>query len=56
MQFHPRNDKMFLVCPMRHPAVLVHVDASHEIIPMDDEVKNQNYACSRKQLMLILFI
>lgn len=37
VQFHPRIDKMFLVCPMRHPAVLVHVDASHEIIPMDDE-------------------
>lgn len=37
VQFHPRNDKMFLVCPMRHPAVLVNVDASHEIIPMDDE-------------------
>ena len=31
---------MFLVCPMRHPAVLVHVDAAHEIIPMDDEVRN----------------
>lgn len=39
-QFHPRNDKMFLVCPMRHAAVLVNVDSSHEIIPIDDEVSS----------------
>lgn len=40
VQFHPRNDKMFLVCPMRHPAVLVRVDNienPHQIVPLDDE-------------------
>ncbi|CAL4068814.1 unnamed protein product, partial [Meganyctiphanes norvegica] len=40
VQFHPRNDKMFLVCPMRHPAVLVKVDNTenpHQIVPLDDE-------------------
>ncbi|XP_076036210.1 retinoblastoma binding protein 5 [Oratosquilla oratoria] len=37
IQFHPRTDKMFLVCPMRHPAVLVKVESTHEIVPMEDE-------------------
>ena len=38
VQFHPRNDKMFLVCPMRHAAVLVDVDGEHQIVPLDEDV------------------
>ncbi|EEB12135.1 restnoblastoma-binding protein, putative [Pediculus humanus corporis] len=37
VQFHPRNDKMFLVCPMRHAAVLVDVDGEHQIVPLDED-------------------
>lgn len=42
---------MFLVCPMRHPAVLVHMDASHEIIPMDDEVRISFINISRENIL-----
>lgn len=38
VQFHPRNDRQFLVCPMRHAAVLVEVDGDHKVVPLDDEV------------------
>uniref|UniRef100_A0A224YQH2 COMPASS component SWD1 n=1 Tax=Rhipicephalus zambeziensis TaxID=60191 RepID=A0A224YQH2_9ACAR len=37
VQFHPRNDKAFLVCPIKHAAVLVNVDGAHSTIPLDDE-------------------
>lgn len=37
VQFHPRNDRQFLVCPMRHAAVLVEVDGEHKVVPLDDE-------------------
>jgi COMPASS component SWD1 len=37
VQFNPRSDKWFLVCPMRHAAVLVSIEGSHKIVPMDDE-------------------
>lgn len=38
VQFHPRNDKKFLVCPMRHAAVLVDTDGEHQIVPLDEDV------------------
>lgn len=38
VQFHPRNDRLFLVCPMRHAAVLVDIDGEHKVVPLDDEV------------------
>lgn len=37
VQFHPRNDKSFLVCPIKHAAVLVRADGGHSSIPLDDE-------------------
>lgn len=49
MQFHPRNDRQFLVCPMRHAAVLVDVDGEHKVVPLDDEV-------SRNEIDVILFL
>ena len=33
--------KMFLVCPMRHAAVLMTVDGSHKLVPLDDEVSTK---------------
>lgn len=38
VQFDPRNDKRFLVCPMRHAALLVDTDGDHKILPIDDDV------------------
>ncbi|XP_038214576.1 retinoblastoma-binding protein 5 homolog [Zerene cesonia] len=37
VQFDPRNDKRFLVCPMRHAALLVDTDGGHKILPIDDD-------------------
>lgn len=37
VQFNPRNENMFLVCPMKHAAVLVSVEGSHSVVPLDDE-------------------
>lgn len=37
VQFHPRDDKIFLVTPMRHAAVLMDVEKSHGVVPVDDD-------------------
>ncbi|GAB6024240.1 Retinoblastoma-binding protein 5 [Chamberlinius hualienensis] len=37
IQIHPRNDNMFLVCPMKYAAVVVTVDGSHNVVPLDEE-------------------
>lgn len=38
-QFHPRKKNLFLVCPMKHAAVLVKTDDNtHEIVPMSEDV------------------
>lgn len=37
VQYHPRNEKSFLVCPMKHAAVLVNVDGTHSVVPLDEE-------------------
>jgi COMPASS component SWD1 len=46
VQFHPRNDKIFLVCPMRHAAVLVDTDGDHRIVPLDDDQSDLNIVAS----------
>lgn len=38
VQFHPRNLNKFLVCPMRHAAVMVDVEGTHRVIPLDEDV------------------
>lgn len=38
VQFDPRNDNRFLVCPMRYAAVLVTIDAEHKCLPLDTDV------------------
>ncbi|XP_058118734.1 retinoblastoma-binding protein 5 homolog [Anopheles ziemanni] len=37
VQFHPRNDDKFLVCPMRYAAILVDVGGKHECLPLDND-------------------
>ncbi|XP_063712669.1 retinoblastoma-binding protein 5-like [Symsagittifera roscoffensis] len=36
-QFHPRNSDQFLVCPMKHSAVLVSVSGKHSTLPLDTD-------------------
>lgn len=37
IQVNPRDDRVFLVCPMKYAAVLVQTDGSHSLVPLDDE-------------------
>jgi COMPASS component SWD1 len=37
VQFHPRSDKKFLVCPMRYAAILVEVGGKHECLPLEND-------------------
>ncbi|XP_065365465.1 retinoblastoma-binding protein 5 homolog [Calliphora vicina] len=37
VQFDPRNDKRFLVCPMRYAAVLVKIGDAHKCLPLDSD-------------------
>lgn len=38
VQFHPRNESsQFLVCPMRHAAILVQVTGNHDVLPIDPD-------------------
>ncbi|XP_062588225.1 retinoblastoma-binding protein 5 homolog, partial [Saccostrea cucullata] len=37
VQFHPRDSKQFLVCPMKHPAVLMNISGEHRVVPLDDD-------------------
>lgn len=38
VQFHPRDSTRFLVCPMRHAAVLVDIEANQKVLPLDQDV------------------
>jgi len=37
VQFHPFNNDKFLVCPVRHPPVLVDLNGKHHILPVGGE-------------------
>ncbi|BFZ13683.1 hypothetical protein BsWGS_16722 [Bradybaena similaris] len=37
VQWHPRNNNQFLVCPLKHAAVLMTLKGDHKIVPLDDE-------------------
>ncbi|XP_055904699.1 retinoblastoma-binding protein 5 homolog [Eupeodes corollae] len=37
VQFDPRNDNRFLVCPMRYAAVLVKINDTHMCLPVDQD-------------------
>lgn len=38
VQYHPRKKNLFLVCPMKHAAVLVDTEGNHKIVPLDEDV------------------
>ncbi|XP_022666653.1 retinoblastoma-binding protein 5 homolog [Varroa destructor] len=38
VQFHPRNERLFLVCPLKYAAVLVDCSTrEHRLVPLDDD-------------------
>ncbi|XP_055704855.1 retinoblastoma-binding protein 5 homolog [Phlebotomus papatasi] len=37
VQFHPRDNNKFLVCPMKYAAVLVEIGGSHKLVPLDQD-------------------
>ncbi|CAH1796913.1 unnamed protein product [Owenia fusiformis] len=37
IQCHPRDSGQFLVCPMKHAAVLMNTSGKHSIVPLDDD-------------------
>jgi len=42
VQLHPRREQELLVCPMKHPPVVVALaDGSHKILPVDEEADAQ---------------
>ncbi|XP_029186171.1 retinoblastoma-binding protein 5 homolog isoform X1 [Acropora millepora] len=45
VQFHPRNNKVILVCPMKHAPVLVKLDGQHHSLPAGGE-SEQNIVAS----------
>jgi len=40
VQYHPRKKNLFLVCPMKHAAVLVDTDGNHKLVPMGEDVSS----------------
>jgi COMPASS component SWD1 len=42
IQFHPRNWTKFLVCPMRHAAVIVDIQGTHQVVQLDQDVSYCN--------------
>jgi len=49
VQFHPRNSKLFLVCPLKHAPVLVDVDKKHHILPVGGECEQNIVAAFDKK-------
>lgn len=45
VQFHPYNNDKFLVCPVKHPPVLVEVGGQHHVLPVGGECE-QNIVAS----------
>jgi len=42
VQYHPRKKNLFLVCPMKHAAVLVDTDGNHKLVPMGEDVSSSS--------------
>lgn len=37
VQYHPRKNNLFLICPLKHAAVLVDTEVGHKIVPLADD-------------------
>lgn len=41
VQYHPRNPNYFLVCPLKHAAVLIDTEGDPKMVPVDDDVSTK---------------
>ena len=54
VQFHPRNSSYLLICPMKHPPVLIDGNGKHTIVTIDDEPNDIISTFDRKGEHIIL--
>ncbi|CAF3668536.1 unnamed protein product [Rotaria sp. Silwood1] len=54
IQFHPRNSFYLLICPMKHPPVLIDNNGKHTIVTIDDESNDIISTFDRKGEHIIL--
>ncbi|CAF2121317.1 unnamed protein product [Rotaria magnacalcarata] len=54
VQFHPRNSSYLLICPMKHPPVLIDHNGKHTIVTIDDEPNDIISTFDRKGEHIIL--
>ena len=54
VQFHPRNSSYLLICPMKHPPVLMDQHGQHTIVTIDDEPNDIISTFDRKGEHIIL--
>ncbi|CAF1005113.1 unnamed protein product [Adineta ricciae] len=54
VQFHPRDSSYLLICPMKHPPVLIDKHGGHTIVSMDDESNDIISTFDRKGEHIIL--
>ncbi|CAF0839317.1 unnamed protein product [Rotaria sordida] len=54
VQFHPRNSSYLLICPMKHPPVLIDNNGKHTIVTIDDEPNDIISTFDRKGEHIIL--
>jgi COMPASS component SWD1 len=54
VQFHPRNSSYLLICPMKHPPVLIDNNGKHTIATIDDDSNDIISTFDRKGEHIIL--
>jgi len=54
VQFHPRNSSYLLICPIKHPPVLIDQHGKHTIVTIDDEPNDIISTFDRKGEHIIL--
>ena len=54
IQFHPRNSSYLLICPLKHPPVLIDGAGQHTIVSIDDEPNEIVSTFDRKGAHIVL--
>lgn len=54
VQFHPRNSSYLLICPMKHPPILIDETGKHTIVSIDEEPHDIICTFDRKGEHIIL--
>lgn len=53
VQYHPRKKNLFLVCPMKHAAVLLDTEGSHKKVPLGEDVSSQYHNINFNELLTL---